>query len=78
MLFNETFAKKGLLLLTTKLTEKIPDPCNAKELYQSFMRKKNTKSLKQSKVITQQPKTFENLNPNWDKISYYRTSKYFT
>ena len=69
MLFNETFAKKGLLLLTTKLTEKIPDPCNAKEHYQSFMRKKNTKSLKQSKVITQQPRTFENLNPNWNKIS---------
>ena len=78
MLFNETFAKKGLLLLTTKLTEKIPDPCNAKEHYQSFMRKKDTKLLKQSKVITQQPRTFENLNPNWDKISYYRTSKYFT
>ena len=64
MLFNETFAKKGLLLLTTKLTEKIPDPCNAKEHYQSFMRKKDTKLLKQSKVITQQPRTFENLNPN--------------
>ena len=40
--------KKGLLLLANKSIEKIPDPRNAKEHYQSFIRKKNTKSLKQS------------------------------
>ena len=45
---------KGLLLLA--------DPHNAKEHYQSFLRKKYTKSVKQSKIITQQPKTFENWN----------------
>ena len=39
--------KKDLLLLTNKLIEKIPDPCNVKEHYQSFTRKKNTKSVKQ-------------------------------
>ena len=27
---------KGLLLLANKLIEKIPDPCNVKEHYQSF------------------------------------------
>ena len=54
--------KKGLLLLATKLTVKLPDPRNAKEHYQSFIRKKNTKSVKQSKIITQHPKTFENPN----------------
>ena len=59
---NETFEKKDLLLLTTKLTVKLPDPRNAKEHYQSFIRKKNTKSVKQSKIITQHPKTFENPN----------------
>ena len=43
------------------LTEKNPDPSNAKEYYQSFIRKKSftTKPVKQSKIITQEPKTFE-------------------
>ena len=39
--------KKGLLLLANKLIEKIPDPGNAKEQYQSFIRKRNRKSVKQ-------------------------------
>ena len=41
--------KKDLFLLANKLIEKIPDPHNDKELsiiYQSFIRKKNTKSVK--------------------------------
>ena len=64
---NETFEKKKkrknfFFLLATKLTVKLPDPRNAKEHYQSFIRKKNTKSVKQSKIITQHPKTFENPN----------------
>ena len=43
--------KKDLLLLATKLIEKVPDPHDAKEHYQSFIRKKNRKS-----VITEHPK----------------------
>ena len=39
--------KKDLLLLANKLIEKIPDPRDAKEHYQLFVRKKNTKSVKQ-------------------------------
>ena len=54
--------KKDLLLLANKLIEKIPDPQNSKEHCQSFIRKKDTKSAKQSKIITYQPKTFENPN----------------
>ena len=54
--------REDLLLLVTKLTDKKPDPRNAKEYYQSFIRAKNTKSVKQSKIIIQQPKTFENPN----------------
>ena len=54
--------KRDLLLLANKLTEKIPDPCNAKEYDQSFIRKENTKSVKQSEIIAYQPKTFENPN----------------
>ena len=51
-----------LLLLANKLIEKIPDPRNSRKYYQSFVRKKNTKSVKQSETITNQPKTFENPN----------------
>ena len=46
-------------MVATKLTEKIHDPRNPKEHYQPFLRKKNTKPLKQSKITTQQPKTIE-------------------
>ena len=51
---------KDLLLLSTKLIENIPDPHNAKEYYQLFIRKKNTKPLKESEIITYLLKTFEN------------------
>ena len=51
-----------MLLLANKLIEKIPDPQNAKEHYQSFIGKKNTKLVKQSEIISYQPKTFENPN----------------
>ena len=50
------------MLLANKLLEKLCGPCNLKEHCQSFRRKKNTKSLTQSKIITYQPKTFENPN----------------
>ena len=52
--------RKDLLLLANKLVEKIPDPGNPKEHHQSFIRKKNIKSVKQSKIITYQLKTLEN------------------
>ena len=39
-----------------------PDPRKGKEQYQSFIRKKTTKSVKQQKRITPQPKIFENTN----------------
>ena len=48
LFMNETLEKKkDLLLLANQLIEKIPNPLNAKELYQSFIRKKNTESVKQ-------------------------------
>ena len=50
--------KKDLSLLANKLIEKIPDPRNPKVNYQSFIRKKNIKSLK----VAYQPKTFEKPN----------------
>ena len=48
--------RKKLLFLANRLIEKTPDLCNAKEHYQSFLRKKNRKSVKQSEIITNQPK----------------------
>ena len=54
--------RKDFLLLANKLIEKIPDPGNAKKPYQSFLRKKNRKSVKRSEIIIHQPKTFENPN----------------
>ena len=50
--------KKNLLLLAKKLIEKIPDTRNGKEHYETFIGKKNTKSVKQSEIITYQPKSF--------------------
>ena len=38
--------KKYRELFGTKLTEKIPDPRNAKEHFLTFIRKKKTKSVK--------------------------------
>ena len=50
--------KKNSLLLANKLIKNILDPCNAKEHYQSFIIKKNRKSVKQSEIITYQSKAF--------------------
>ena len=54
--------KRDLLLLVNKLMKSIPDPRNAKECYQSFIRKTTRKPAKQSEIITYQLKTFENPN----------------
>ena len=54
--------KKDLQLFAINLTEKKPGLHNAKKHNQLFIRKKNIKSVKQSKIITQLPKTFENQN----------------
>ena len=40
------------LIVSNKLIEKIPNPGNDKEHSQSFVRTKNTKSAKLSKIIT--------------------------
>ena len=45
-----------------KLIEKVPDPHNAKQHYESFLRKENRKSVKQSEIITYPAKTFQNKN----------------
>ena len=49
-------------MFANKLTEKTLHHHNAKEHYQPFIRKQNKNSVNQLKIITYQPKTFENLN----------------
>ena len=57
-LFNETSEKEDSQLFATKLTEKIPDPRNAKEHYQSFIRKENIK-LKTIKLSNYQKSNYQ-------------------
>ena len=55
--------KKNLKqLFETKLTEKITDPSNAKEYYNSSLKRKNTELAKRWKIITQHPKPFKSWN----------------
>ena len=49
--------KTNLLLFANKLIEKIPDPHNAEEHHQSFLRKKKRKPVKRSEIIPYRPKT---------------------
>ena len=50
LLFNEALEKKRFIVAWKQINRKIPDPCNAKES-QSFLRRKNRKSVKQSKMV---------------------------
>ena len=45
--------KKEQKLFGTKITEKVSDPSNAKEYYNSYFKRKNKKSVKQSKITTE-------------------------
>ena len=46
--------KKDLLLLATKLAEEIGNSRNAKEHYQSFIRKKDAKLVKKKELLRNQ------------------------
>ena len=67
--------KKDLLLLANKLIEKIPDTVNAKEHYQSFIRKKNNKLVKKTKNNYSSTKNFGKPKHCWYKISYYKNAQ---
>ena len=47
-------------MLRNKLIENIPDPHNGKQQYQPFILMKNRKSVQQLKIISYQPRTFQN------------------
>ena len=54
--------RKDLLVLANKLIRKMPDPCNTKEHCESFLRKKNKASVRQSAIITYQSKMFDTVD----------------
>ena len=47
-------------LLPTKLIQEITVATNAKQYYQSYLQRKNTKLVKLLKIITKQLKSFKN------------------
>ena len=49
-------------MFATKLQKKTKHPSNAKKYYNSYLKEENTKSVKRSKLITQQRKAIENPN----------------
>ena len=54
---KENVWKKKFFLHADKFIERIPDPCNAKEHYQSFINNENTKSVKnQNELLINQKK----------------------
>ena len=47
--YSVKHVKKDLLLLTTKLIEKVGNPSNAKEYYNSYLKRNNAKLIKRPK-----------------------------
>ena len=64
---SKRLKRKYLLLFTNKLKEKVPDPRNAKEHYESFVKKKNKNSVKQ-------PKSFDIVHKKLDITEHPKTS----
>ena len=66
--------RKELLLLANKLMQKVPDRRNAKDHDNSFLRKKNKKSVKQSEIITYHTKNFDTVDRKSDIAEHPKTS----
>ena len=66
--------KERLLLLTNKFIKNILAAPNAKEHYESFLRKKNRKPVKKSEIITYQIKIFETTDIKPDIKEHPKTS----
>ena len=55
------YLEKNPQFFVTKLTGNLPDPSTNKEYYNSYLKRRNKKAIKQSKIITQQLKPIINL-----------------
>ena len=73
LLFNEKLEKKRFIVACKKLIEKVPNSNKAKE-HESFLRKENRKSVKQSEIMTNKPNTFDNVDKKSDIAKYPKTS----
>ena len=56
------FSEEDSYYLMKHLKRKVPDPCNTKEHCESFLRKKNKASVRQSAIITYQSKMFDTVD----------------
>ena len=69
---------KKLFIASNKICKKkLADSSNAKEYDNSYLKRKNTKWVKQSKIITHQLKAIENrkiIDIKWVIIEYPRIS----
>ena len=61
-IFNEMLEKKRFIVTCLEITRKVPDPCIAKEQYETFLKQKNRTSVKQSEVNSEKPKTFDTVD----------------
>ena len=66
--------RKDFLFLANKLIQEVPDTRNAKEHYESFLKKKNRKSVKQSEIVTYKPKIFDTVDIKSDITEHPKTS----
>ena len=63
------------MLFAGKLSEKVLHFSLAKEHNESFLKKNNRKSVKQSKIITYKPKTFDTVDIKSDITEHTKTSQ---
>ena len=72
--------RKYLLLLANRLIEKVLNTkgTNANKHYESFLRKKSRKSIKQSEIITNQPDTFNTVAIKSDVTEHPKFRIYYS
>ena len=59
-MFSERLEKKRFIVACKKISRKSTG--SSKEQYESFLRKKKRKSVKQSEIIAYRPKTFDTVD----------------
>ena len=68
------------MLLANRLIEKVLNTkgANANKRYESFLRKKSRKSIKQSEIITNQPNTFNTVAIKSDVTEHPKFRIYYS
>ena len=71
----KSLKKERLFSFANKLIKYVADFRNAKEHYESFLRKKKRRSVKQSEVIKYQPKIFDTVDIRSDITEHRKISR---